>query len=233
MEYPLLHIIITTYDPGDNSRFKLLFKTIEALKENIQYSNLAWIIADDGSENFPKDALYTMLEGYPRTFLNAERKGVGRSKNLALRHAFTHSPFVLLLEDDWVLSQPLDLNAHVRVMQENTNVGIIRLGYLGGEMTGQFTGLSGRTYWKLLHKSGFYVYSGQVSLRHQRFYSSVGYHVESATAGKEEEEMCHRYNDIVSVPDILWPAELGCTINAGAFKNIGLVDSVNAVEPLL
>jgi hypothetical protein len=108
---------------------------------------------------------------------------------------------------------------------------MIRFGYLGGEMLAKYTSLSNHTYWRLQHKSGHYVYSGQVSLRHQRFYKSLGNHAEGVQAGVEEEEMCHRYNDTTHPPDILWDAQFGCTINAGPFLNIGLDTSVNAVEP--
>jgi hypothetical protein len=237
--YPLVTIIITTYDPGDNSRFNLLFRTIDALKTNLDYPNLAWVIADDGSEHFPAETLFTMLDGYPRTFTNANRKGVGKSKNIALQHAFTHSPYVLLLEDDWVLKEPLDLIPPVEVLRDNYNVGMIRYGFLGGGMEAIYTdyGLT-KTYWTLKHKSGHYVYSGQVSLRHKRFYDSLGMHAERDEKGKpiaagvEEDELCHRYNDAMNVPDILWPAHLGCTLNAGAFVNIGLDSSVNAVVPV-
>jgi hypothetical protein len=231
--YPLVTIIITTYDPGDNSRFNLLFRTIDALKTNLDYPNLAWVIADDGSNNFPKDTLYDMLAGYVRTFIDAERKGVGRSKNLSLRHAFLHSPYVLLLEDDWALKEKLDLVPHVEVLRDNVETGMIRFGFLGGTMEATYKdyGLS-KTYWELKHKSGHYVYSGQVSLRHKRFYDALGYHSAQVQAGVEEDEFCHRYNNTTTVPTILWPARYGSVLNAGPFVNIGLDSSVNAVEPV-
>jgi len=128
-------------------------------------------------------------------------------------------------------------------------------------------------YWDLQPASAMYIYSGQVSLRHKRWYDAVGYHAEGIQAGQEEEDMCRRYNnkygpnqliqhintalsmantwgvkDIVNslttakkvteayyaqeLPmKILWPAEYGVILNHSPFKNIGLGDSTNAVQP--
>lgn len=227
-------IIITTYDKGDNARFNLLYKTVQALVDNIKYPNLYWIITDDGSPNHDEmvEKIKSIINSDRLIFFNTDRKGVGFAKNNALRKAFETSPYVLMLEDDWELKEEFDLLPHVQLMLDHPDIGMIRLGYLGGEMDAHYTDYGFlKTYWTLLPASGFYVYSGQVSLRSKNFYDIVGYHAEGLQAGQEEENMCWRYNDIKNPPKILWYAQYGTTLNSGLFNNIGLGDSVNAVEP--
>lgn len=227
-------VIITTYDSGDNTRFPLLYTTIQALKDKMNYPNLYWIITDDGSPKHDEMVQkVTEMLGIERvTFFNTERKGVGYAKNNALEEAFKRSPMVFLLEDDWELKEPFDLLTHVQLMLDNPDIGMIRFGFLGGDLIGRYTDYGDfKTYWTLQPASGFYVYSGQVSLRNKLFYDRVGYHTVGLQAGQEEEDMCWRYNSLENPPKILWPAQYGTVLNAGLFKNIGLAVSVNAVNP--
>lgn len=226
--------IITTYDPGDNSRFPLLYQTIQSLLDKMQYPNLYWIITDDGSPGHVGmvEKVTEMLPADRVQFFNTNRKGVGYAKNNALEAAFKLSPIVFLLEDDWELREEFDLLTHVQVMLDNPDIGIIRFGFLGGEMEAQYTDYGDfKTYWLLKPASGFYVYSGQVSLRNKYFYDVVGYHTVGLQAGQEEEDLCWRYNSTPNPPKILWPAQYGTMLNTGLFKNIGLAASVNAVNP--
>lgn len=232
----LLNIIITTYDSGNGLRTKCLYATVKSLVDKLVYNKLYFIITDDSpSEHHENnvrpviDLLEDNLLDY--SIISTHGKGVGFAKNNALELAFQSSPYVLLSEDDWELKEEFNLHPHIRTLSEHSDTGMIRFGYLGGEMQAKLTSYSGVTYWELLHKSGFYVYSGQISLRSKHWYDVVGYHVEGVGPGREEEEMCHRYQDMVDVPKILWPADYGCTLNAGLFQNIGLDNSVNHVEP--
>jgi hypothetical protein len=239
----LVNIIITTYDSGTGERLSLLKQTVGALIDNLRYDNLHYIITDD---SIPEVHIQTIKQIEPQlidnaclyTFINTNRRGVGYAKNNALRVAFETSPVVLLMEDDWILKEPLTLLPHVQVLEDNDNVGMIRFGFLGGQMKATLTDYGyPKTYWTLQHKSGHYVYSGQVSLRHQRFYKAVGLHVEQqennkpVEAGREEDEMCHRYNNTTNPPDILWSCQYGSMLNCGPFINIGMGNSTNAVQP--
>lgn len=226
-------IIITTYDPGDNSRYPLLYRTIQALVDKLVYPNLYWTITDD-SLNVNEEMQSKVKEIIPGdriTFFNTTRKGVGYAKNNALKDAFAQSPFVFLLEDDWELKEPMDLLTHVQVMLDNPEVSMIRFGFLGGDIEASYKRYNDTTYWVLKPKSGFYVYSGQVSLRHYSFYSELGFHAEGLQAGQEEEDMCWRYGQLENPPLIAWPASYGSTLNSGLFNNIGMGSSVNAVSP--
>ena len=225
-------VIITTYDPGDQSRTKLAIKTIEGLRANLRYPDLRYIIADDGSNQETHIApLRDALEGAQYEISIVDRKGVGVSKNTALRKTFEVSPYVFMLEDDWYLRETLPLEKYVELMQQRPDLGIVRFGYLGGGMEAEYAGDSLLAYWKLKRGSGVYIYSGQVSLRSKKFYDVVGMHAEGLSPGEEELEFCKRFNGTEGAPDIIWPAALPTMLNSGAFINTGMNVSLNAEVP--
>ena len=227
-----LNVIITTYDSGDGARYNKLVRTVGALRSNLTCGDIHYIITDDSTPEVYEYAYNDFGSGWDNTtFINTNRKGVGFAKNNALRIAFETSDQVLLTEDDWLLKEPLDIGKHMEVLADNENVGMIRFGFLGGKMGATYTDYGfPKTYWTLHSGSGHYVYSGQVSLRHKRWYDSMGFHDENCQAGEEEDAYCHRFNKFENPPDILWPAEYGSTLNAGAFLNIGMDHSTNAVQ---
>lgn len=238
----LVNVIITTYD-RDGSRTPLLIDTLDSLFSNLWYPNLHYIIADNDSPNkehiqnttsFIVNRSYISMPSW-EVLVTPNALGVGGSKNAALRKAFETSPVVLLLEDDWTLQYSLDIIPYVQLLLDREDISMFRMGYLGGEgiiakyvdLVSPF--LSG---WQLQRGSHVYVYSGQVSLRHQRFYDVVGYHEEGISPGAEELEMCKRFNGAEGVGDIYWPAPWGCQFNTGPFHNIGTGSmSLNAKEP--
>jgi hypothetical protein len=232
-----LSIIITTFDAGEGSRTNLLYSTVWYLQQNLIYPELFWIVADDGSPKQQEHLKGTInyLESKEQNFVvtDSERAGVGKSKNIALNEAFKKSPYVLMLEDDWILNKPFSVDSYVKILSEYSEVGMIRLGYLGGTMKASYLAYNDISFWDLERGSGVYIYSGQVSLRHQRFYESCGYHPEGVSPGEEELEFCKKYNGTENAPKILWPAAYGTTLNAPhvPFINIGLDFSTNAVQP--
>lgn len=232
-------VIITTYDSGNGERYKLLYRTVQGLVDNLVYENLRWIVSDDSTIT-PQEVIDTLSKMIPSmdvAFYNTSRRGVGYAKNNALRDAFKVSSLVILGEDDWLLRNPLDLLPHIQLMLDNPDVGIIRMGFLGGSLKATYTDYGyPLTYWAIDPSSGFYAYSGQISIRSKVWYDAVGYHAEGVQAGQEEEEMCRRTNELaatMTLPKILWPAQYGSTLNSpgGMFVNIGLGNSVNSVEP--
>lgn len=229
----ILPIVITTYDNGSGARTPLALNTIQGLLSNLLYPELYWIIADDGSDPAHVGALVGLLEKHhqPHEASVVNRLGVGASKNQALQKAFSHAPIVLLLEDDWLLSTNLNIEPYVRLLEQNDTIGMVRFGYLGGGMEATFEGDALISYWRLKRGSGVYIYSGQVSLRHERFYKATGYHQEGISPGEEELEFCKRFNATNNAPDVVWPAAFACQFNTGAFLNIGMDHSLNNVEP--
>jgi len=238
MDLPIVTIIVTTYDPGDGSRTKYLVDTIDSLSKNLRYTGtIKFIITDDSTEeNHEKNvdvARQIVLNDWGDcTIINTNRKGVGFAKNNALKLAFNTSPYVLLMEDDWKLKEPFDLIKHVEVLNEHPEFSMVRFGYLGGTFDASYVDLGPfKSYWKLHRGSGVYIYSGQIGLRSKKFYDGIGWHLEDISPGEEELDMCKRFNACEDCGDILWPAEYGCTLNAGPFLNIGLGNSMNDVIP--
>lgn len=230
----MVTIIITTYDRGDGSRTKLCVKTIGGLREHLSYPDLRWIIADDGSnQETHLGPIAQALEGTEFEFSVVPRKGVGISKNTALQKAWEYSDVVLLLEDDWYLKYDIPMERFVALLRDNKELGMIRLGFLGGtSMEAKLRDFGfPNTFWELRQGSDVYIYSGQVSIRHKRFYDVCGYHPEGVSPGDEELDFCKHYNGVENAPKILWPCEYGSTINAGPFINIGLNSSLNGIKP--
>lgn len=224
IDFPPVCVIITTY-----KRTAIACQTLQGLRDHLIYPDLIWLIADDGSEPEHIQALKDVL-GPDRSVLitNAERGGVGRSKNLALQEAFKYTPYIFMTEDDWWLDSDLDLKPHVKCLMDRKDVGMIRFGFLGGPMDAHLEDMNGpfSYYLTLKQGSGVYVYSGQISLRHKRFYNACGYHAEGVPPGVEEEEFCHRYNATPDAPLILWPSVYAPAW--GPFANIGMGASLNA-----
>lgn len=222
-------VVITTYAPNEE-RAAVAERTIKSFSENLNYPNLHWIISDDGSPNH-NEFMERLKQYVPDAeTLNINRGGVGKSKNTALAKAFERSHLVFLSEDDWLLSEPLDLLTYVQLMLDYGDICMVRFGFLGGEFTAKYTGYGyPLDFWSLQRDSGLYVYSGQVSLRAKSLYDIVGWHKEGVDAGTEELDFCHRYNNTSHNLKILWPAKFGCTIDSSPFKNIGMGTSLNAV----
>lgn len=219
-----LPIIMTTYDRGGGERTAVAIEAIKALKENLLGVEPVFVICDDSSPNpghIP--ALKEVLENNEAVFFDAERGGVGRSKNLGIQYCYDNNYSIfLLMEDDWVLSHPLNIQAYGQVLLESEDVGMIRLGYLGGlDMRAKFAAYLGHTFWDLYE--GMYVYSGQVSLRHLRFYDKIGLHTVNIAPGSEELDMCYRYAQLNEEDKlkILFPADYGVTFQHGPFRTIG------------
>jgi glycosyltransferase involved in cell wall biosynthesis len=224
-----ISVVMTTYDSGDGKRTSMACETIKSLKTNLTNCEINWIIADDGSPNEKHlGTITSLLETF--TVTNAQRKGIGVSKNLALAKSFEYSPIVLLTEDDWVINKPFDVYPYLDLLHNHSEVGMVRLGYLGGTFKADYVAYGNESYWRLVRGSGVYIYSGQISLRHKRFYDAVGYHDEGISPGEEELEMCKRFNGTESAPEIVWPAKYGCTLNS-LFINIGMDYSTNSVIP--
>ncbi len=104
--------------------------------DNLKYSGQVSVhVADDGSPQAHRDNLVKIAGGYKRVIgvssSNSEGRGYGASYNLASQTTHIHASYVLPLEDDWQLQHKLDLDEYVQAMESRSEIGCIRLGYLG------------------------------------------------------------------------------------------------------
>src|SRR5689334_13720411 len=116
-DLPKLSILFLTF-----RRTEMAIRTIQSTCKNLQYPLhlLSFYIADDGS---PKKHFDTVLETIKETGVQilghhnermrapgqekTHNAGLGWNKGLGICHQ--HTDFVLVLEDDWDLDEPLDL----------------------------------------------------------------------------------------------------------------------------
>lgn len=126
-----LTILLLTYE-----RTNYALKTLESLHRNLIGSMAYhWHIADDGSRPEHRQHLEAYMKaaslGY--SISNSEGSGYGGNYNLATQSIHPHAALndlVLPVEDDWVLTRPLDVAAIGEALEE-LGGGCVRLGYIG------------------------------------------------------------------------------------------------------
>jgi len=145
-------VIMNTYDRGDGSRTGVARRSLDALFDNLDYPNLRWIVVDDDS---PKHAEHIAgiigSRQNVKVLKTTNHAGVGNAKNIALQEAWKESPVVLLMEDDWWLPEKFVILPHVQVLLDHADIGMIRLGYIGGDglVATYFSYELFRNYWRL------------------------------------------------------------------------------------
>lgn len=214
MNWPEVTVLIITYKRPDETR-----GVIRALQKNLSYPNLTWVICDDSSG---KDYQNALRVDYPHIKLvsTKENSGWGANVNNGLHHV--RSPYVFAIENDYILTQPLDLRIGVALMQVNEAIGRIRYdGIVGHPLIchlresdihqympdyRQGMALPGKlSYWLIDRASpSLWVYSNRPSLSHIRFFKFYGPYAEGLKLGACEENYAHRVLD--KMPEIGAPA---------------------------
>jgi len=200
-EWPPVIVLIITY-----RRLNLALETIRSVKERLDYPNFGFHIADDGSGKDYIDALANEIgPTYSLKVSDAKRGGVGKNMNLGIAGCLERADMWLHLEDDWVLRQPLDLRPCVRLLMENDQIGMVRLGRLAAGLQAHSIAGAEALWWHLVRASDTYIYSGNAALKHRRFHDAYGRYREGLHPGQTELTMCHQFNKGKG-PGIVWPA---------------------------
>lgn len=214
-DWPRVTILLLTYEDGERHTAA---RTLRAALDGIAYSGeLAVHIADDGSVDGHREALHELAGGYPQVVsavvTNANRRGYGHSYNLATQEVHGHSAAVLVLEDDWELTTPLDLDPLVLTLgsfnTDFTGVDCIRLGYLGftQELRGKVVHTHAGPMILLDPDSAEpHVAAGHPRLETVHFERAVGPWAEGLAPGATEFDWCHRRAARVGVA---WPLNYG------------------------
>lgn len=224
---PPVYIILTTYKREDCA-----VKTIQALKKNLIYDNLGWFVVDDGSpEGYLERLLDEIGPSNGKFSYNSNRRGVGHGMNTALRSLWDMGvELILMMEDDWELTAPLDLVPYVRTLENHKEYGMIRFGYLSTNLLGYVVSEEGKLYWRLEYNQETYIFTGHASLRHRRFHDKnmggCGLYDEGLTPGMTELHQTGKVNKYMP-PKILYPCEAGAY---GFFAHIGS-ESLADVSP--
>lgn len=210
-DWPKVAVLLITY-----ARTHEAIRTILGVKQRLHYPGaLQWIIADDGSDREHLHALYQAIgEEVPTWY--GQRQGVGVSMNHGQVMAWKAADYILWLEDDWELEQPFDLSPCIQLLQEQADLGMVRLGYISPGVWGQLISGAGRLWWKL-SKGPTYTFTGHASLRARRFFDAYGPYAEDLAPGETELYMCGTFNNRPG-PDVVIPAFTG---EWGPFAHIG------------
>ena len=224
-EIPAVYCLITTYN-----RLEMCLRTVRGIKENLRWSNLGFVLVDDGSGQEYVDRVVKEIGATNHLWVyQSNHKGVGHNMNVGLQHIFDlGGELVLLLEDDWELTTPLDLTPYVNLLINHEDIGYVRMGYLSVGLRGELISRENLLWFDIeRNPNNQYNYVGHAGLRHKRLYDSLGKFSEGLSPGENELDYGSKYNYATSAPKIVWPAEWGVW---GKFGHIGGV-SLSGVKP--
>lgn len=209
---PEITILVCTYDRQED-----ITRTVEALQDLVYYPRdlIQLIIADDSS---PKGVIATLKRRKAFKFWNtafvvtAQNSGWGANVNNA--QAKVKTKYTFFIEDDYVLTTPLDLEVGVALMEEKRNIGMLRYRGTAGDKgiiyhqreadISQWcpdyqdgVGLPGRLTWLALGggSPSLYLYSHGAHLKRGTFHNFYGPYPEGKKLGATEESYAHTVKD--------------------------------------
>jgi GT2 family glycosyltransferase len=212
-DLPLIAIVLVTY-----RRTQHAVRTVRSTIENLKYPKdlLCWVVGDDGSPKAHEKAVKNALTGQKLIgYYNERLRNQGEEKtffagqtwNQAMGIGYQQSDFVLFLEDDWELEQPLDLAPYARMLQEREDVGICTFRILNIGADVHTVGHDGVVYLQY-QRTTPYAYCGHPALRHARFVRRYGWFHEQRSPGEIELDMDARYRGDPEGPHVWRPAAL-------------------------
>lgn len=212
-------------------RTREALRTVESTIENLIYpkEKRGWYISDDGSAVRHSAAILSKLGMAGESIIgfhnerirhkgdeNSHNAGLGWNKCLGLCHQ--NSDFVLWLEDDWELDEPLDLVPYVKLLMGREDVGICSFRILSVGADVHTVGYEGRHYLRY-SRTTQYAFSGNPYLRHARYTKRYGWFAEDRNPGLMELHMDDQYRLAVdNLIDIWRPLDINVW---GAWKHIG------------
>jgi hypothetical protein len=207
-------------------RTTMAVRTVQGIVDHLDYPKelVSFYVADDGSPKEHMDAIFKAITdgGYSiagyhnqRSIQNTPFCGIGWNK--ALRKAHDVSDYIMLLEDDWVLKQPMDIRPFMWTLKEVENVGIIRLSGLTTDNILQVMVHRGTHYFQYLRSRPF-CYSGNPHIRHLRFTEYYGLFAIDVTPGDIEVYYDAKFHRLKDGPNIWRPCDQPAW---GIFSHIG------------
>lgn len=190
---PKLAISLITYN-----RAATLETTIRSYLQYLQYPKhlIYWCIGDDGSTDNTQAVIAKWLPD--AKVETRKRLGMAGNWNATISLAHEFADLVLCVQDDWMLTEPLDLRHAVAFLEHNPNFGMFRYHKLTGHnglqmkmrewdthhvLEGYNDGAGLEyvphmmSYLELLPQcdnDAFSPYSGGIHLRHKRFTAYYG-----------------------------------------------------------
>jgi len=185
-------VLVVTYNRPVEIR-----RTLYAFLKNVIYPHdkLLFHLADDASPGSYIADIKSEFNFLHWSHTRTERGGWGKNVNTALKAIVT--PFVFLMEDDYVANGPVDLETGARLMTNVEQVGLVRYDGLAGHFLtlhiNEFVNHEGRIDYCVIDKKSRHlnVYSNRPHLRHKRFTDYYGYYPEGGKLGWTEEAFAH------------------------------------------
>lgn len=211
-DLPPITVLVITY----NRRAELK-QTLKALYNHLYYDGvIRYLIADDSTGGTYRD---DVLSDVGAARMSEETRFVSTPHNSGwagnFNHAYSHvkDDFVLLIEDDYVLTHPIDISPYAALMLAHDGIGLVRLDGIAGHKAvvhvaetdigdymphyRQGIGLPGKINYFLMDNSSreLWLYSNRVHLKHRRFHDFYGLYPEGLRLGATEESMAHIVKD--------------------------------------
>lgn len=181
-------------------------RTIAAAREHLHYDgSLRWYLADDGSDIPHFQSCLDGIMGGGLGGWHSVRRGYGANANAAWEAVQGELSF--WLEDDFVLTQPLDLTPHAYALMDAPELGMIRLGYIDSTRLEAVQTFAGRRYHTIPRDwpdTSFYAFTGHPSLRHARYRAAYGDYPIGLVPGDTELAYAYQYR-VGNGPLIVWP----------------------------
>lgn len=226
IDLPRLSIAVVTY-----KRLDAAIRTVESTCKNLIYPQelRSWYVGDDGSPKKDHAKVLKTIQDFGETFIGMHSERLrnpgeedtyfaGKGWNKALGISHQNSDFVLWLEDDWELEEPLDLVPYVKLLQEREDVGLVTFRILSVGCDVITAGHDGHHYLEY-KRTTQYAYSGNPQLRHARMVRHYGWFAENVNPGGIELAYDDKYRlDVTNGPKIWRPAEIDPW---GAWHHIG------------
>lgn len=215
MTPPWLAVMLLTY-PWPEERRSYAEKTLESCLRNLSYSGpvLVHIASDAAPEEAPEGHMTYLFNlvrqaGYKLTESYSGHRGYGASYNLATQEIHGLAEYILPLEDDWELTQPLDIDRLVGSLEAMVGyVGCIRLGYIGftQELRNTWIHANGDTYLLFDPDSPEpHVWAGHPRLEAKWWQRRLGPWPEGLDPGSTEFTVAKRQE---SREGVVWPADI-------------------------
>ena len=218
---PQLCILLLTY-----LRTEMAVRTVNGIAEKLDYPKelVTFYVADDGSPSTHMDAILMAisnggykLSGYHNQKFQHGTPFCGIGWNMGLRKAHQTSDYIMLLEDDWVLKQPMDIRPYMWMLMERSDVGIVRMSGLTTDNILQVRAHRGIHYLEYLRSARF-CYSGNPHIRHLRFTEYYGLFDTDRTPGDMEVYFDGKFRHMANGPNIWRPVDHPAW---GIFDHIG------------
>lgn len=151
-------------------------------------------ISDDGSSlpGYPQDHLTEIWgwHGKGPCHTRQERGGVGASLNAGLEHHLYANIYAYFV-DDWELTQTLNLQPWIDLLNRDSSIGMVRLGMPHPWISGEAVHEDGLWYMRL--HPHHYAFGHRPALIHRRMHDKLGLYKEGVTALECEADFNKRW----------------------------------------